>query len=47
MLRRELLAFMGAVGGMAMTQTTLAASQGLASSDETAIRAAIKDYEHL
>ena len=30
-----------------MTQTALAASQGLVASDETAIRAAIKDYEHL
>lgn len=47
MLRRNLLALMGAVGGMAMTQTALATSQGLAASDETAIRAAIKDYEHL
>ena len=47
MLRRNLLALMGAVGGMAMTQTALAASQGLAARDETAIRAAIKDYEQL
>lgn len=47
MLRRNLLALLGAVGGMAMTQTALAASQGLVASDETAIRAAIKDYEHL
>lgn len=47
MLRRNLLALLGAVGGMAMTHTALAASQGLAASDETAIRAAIKDYEHL
>lgn len=30
-----------------MAQTALAASQVLAASDETAIRAAIKDYEHL
>lgn len=47
MLRRNLLALLGAVGGLAMTQTALAASQGLVASDETAIRAAIKDYEHL
>lgn len=47
MLRRNLLALLGAVGGMAMTQTALAASQGLVASDETAIRAAIKDYERL
>ena len=45
MLRRHLLALMGAVGGMAMTQTARAASQSLALSDEAAIHAAISDYE--
>jgi uncharacterized protein (TIGR02246 family) len=38
---------MGAVGGMAMTQTALAAAQSLAPSDEAAIRAALSDYERL
>lgn len=47
MQRRNLLALFGVVGGMAMTQTALAAPQALAASDETAIRAAIADYEHL
>lgn len=47
MLRRNLLALMGAVGGMAMTQTALAAPQSLAPSDEAAIRAALSDYERL
>ncbi|MFM1975663.1 MAG: hypothetical protein RL145_509 [Pseudomonadota bacterium] len=47
MLRRNLLALMGAVGGMAMTQTALAAAQSLAPSDEAAIRAALSDYERL
>ena len=47
MLRRNLLALMGAVGGMAMTQAALAAPQALAASDEAAIRTAILAYEHL
>jgi uncharacterized protein (TIGR02246 family) len=47
MLRRNLLALMGAVGGMAMTQTALAAAQSLAPSDEASIRAALSDYERL
>jgi uncharacterized protein (TIGR02246 family) len=47
MLRRHLLALMGAVGGIAMTQSAHAASHSLAAGDEAAIRAAISDYEHL
>jgi uncharacterized protein (TIGR02246 family) len=47
MLRRNLLALLGVLGGMAMTQTALASPKALAASDEAAIRAAISDYEHL
>ncbi len=47
MLRRNLLALMGAVGGMAMTQTALAATLTLSASDEAAIRTAIPACETL